>query len=236
MRIVLFTPYGYSTGIFETAATALHLFAAYLRASKAEITKIICDGCYELCLRDLIEKNARRSCSVCQKEQFHLAEWAKLKTVNFSNYITSADLIALKKEKSGFKTSNFQTKYELNNQELVDNAKLTFKACDAIFADLLPDLVLTAGKDDYVSAALKQYSLERGVKIVSFDGETGTSQVEVKRLWDNESFSFEVLLPAISKIRPELTTWSSEIVRPLQQCVEFLGLYSSQLTLPLGRK
>lgn len=245
MRVVISSPYGQTRGDDKAAVTFLHLLAAYLSSGKLAITKIICDGCFSICYRDL--DAMERSCAACQKEQLQLADWCDLNCVKLSDYIqqdTHRQMLEESKSEKKLSKNLIQIKEAIVNQSnlgsdrsqrLHQSSLLALLAGDNLFKSLIPDLFLVTSPQDPINAAMLEAASERSVRAAGVMLNNAGDSIVVKNYHSGESEEFPIFMTELSSARNDTKTWATEILEIMQKVANLLEFQSKQLTLPLGR-
>ena len=236
MRVVFSSPYGLSRGDDKAAVTFLHLLAAYLGSGKLAITKVICDGCFSICYRDLDSKE--RSCAACQKEQVQLANWCDLNCVKLSDYTNqSAPEIKLSQNLVQIK----QAVIDQSNlgpdrsQRLHMSSLLAFSAGGNLFKSLIPDLFLITSPQDPINAAMLEAALEKSIRAATVKLNNAGDSIVVTNYHTGKSAEFPIFMSDLNSARNDTKTWATEILEIMQSVAKLLEFQSKQLTLPLGR-
>lgn len=236
MRVVISSPYGLTKGDDKAAVTFLHLLSAYLSSGKLTITKVICDGCFSICYRDL--NSMERSCAACQKEQLSLASWCDLNCVKLSDYTNQPlDEIQLsqslvKINQSAINNSNLGPD---RSHKLYQSSMSAFLAGGNLFKDLIPDLFLLTSPEDPISGAMLKAAVDKSIKAAAVMLGSAGDSILIKNYHSGKSAEFPIFMQDLGSARKDTETWATEILEIMQKVANLLEFESKQLTLPLGR-
>lgn len=262
MRIVAFSPYGTmseETGAIYLLSRYLKEFHPGVAQLRCNGMFALCDRDGETGgNRTLL------SCRNCIHEQNLLSQWGEFNTYELSRYLTPEDItranywihtVAAKdltrtkfEDVEPFKLGEELFYRRLQMQELdlenINHLKLLKQvitsalratlAARHFISSVRPDLSLVAGGKDYIVASYIAEAERKGSKLSCFSWDLPSRSIVVTHPESGEVFNCPMVFDGLHRMRPDPKTWPVELTEMLGQLVDFLGIPTEQMTLPIA--
>jgi len=205
------------------------------------------------------------SCANCMREQSGLANWSSLEIQDLSLFIKSEEIVQTRRTMMTLSSSELldATQQGLNLWELVRgsflnrfgishpdlNNKLheqTLRrfmvaamrmtvATQRLQNHLAPDLTLVVGGTDVLSASLIAQSKNQNRDCAIMNWDMNRRAVLISHPRSGEIHGCELMVERLTEMRSDPRTWSSDLVKILDEIVDFLDISRTQLSLPMAR-
>lgn len=208
---------------------------------------------------------AAAHCAKCVHEQQAMAQWAGLEHHELSKYLPAEDIVKTRRwvsahsaeelwqeewfglslrsaikgslsERIGTLEPDFRNRL---HQSLVKRFSLVAvrmaNASKRLNNRFRPDMVLVANGDDVITRSYIDTAEQSGIRCIRFKWNMGSRRVMI--FSDNRSdyFPCEVLLDNLAQVRIDVTSWPEELLRLLDNILDFLEVPHGQLRLPLAQ-
>ena len=259
MKVLMYVPYA----TFSPESGLMFLLANYIQSSGNEVAATLCDGVFRVCQRDSDARWQRgvHNCLFCVKEQRSLMEWAQIRPIALSQFVSASGFQTLERSLSKlgaaellqwrscgmevgklcgatlrerFGVENFDQPDAADHNTLrsvVASAALNIEACSAMLSAEHPQLVFIASGEDLLSAGVSELCRGRKIDAAIFRWDVTQRCIAVHRSATNSTFSSEFMVSDLSEIRPSVSTWSDHVIHMVEEILHFLEIPVQQTLL-----
>ena len=263
MQVGIFSPYGASseeTGVLGLVGNYVKNMFEQVFVLRCNGIFSLCDRDAESGWRRSVQH-----CLRCMGEQARLALWANIACDDLSYYLQPEDVMETKRwvtsipsdeltrvrygdiEVFGLCERSFHQRcgieqpdmhnasHEETARRLLLSALRMCLASDKFIHERKPDLMLLAGKDDFITNAFMNRANVRRRDVALFRWDLASRSVRIKHPRRDEEFSCPLVFEDITSMRADTRTWPWELVKIVEDILVFLDLSGSQLSLPIAR-